>query len=345
LCDRIEIVDRDPFHQNPVKALAGWLSPRPSAVVATYSPEMESAVSKLSEEWQPDVVVALTFVTAPYALKVKNVLRVVDVDNLMTRLMEDAFHKSRGIKERMRRLLAWWKFHFYEKWLYSQFDLCLSVTSKDQEKMAHMFHLPLAKIGVIPNGVTMEEKDWQEIVPKQNWLIFNGALTYQANFDAMEFFLREIFPRIRAEAPETHLKITGSLKGVALDQLPQQEHVEFTGYLEDVKSAVTESWACVVPLRIGGGTRLKILEAMALGVPVISSVKGAEGLDVTDGEQILLANTAEAFARQTLRILRDDDLRQKIAAAARQFVQEKYHWQDIQNHFCDLVQAIAHPKD
>jgi len=119
----------------------------------------------------------------------------------------------------------------------------------------------------------------------------------------------------------------------------RDETVEQDPFLDDIKPLIASSWACVVPLRIGGGTRLKILEAMSLGTPVISTVKGAEGLDVVHGEHLLIANDAEQFSRQTIQLLTDESLRQKLSLQARRLVEEKYDWQCIQQHFCELVES------
>lgn len=341
ICERVDIIKRGPFNKDPKKKLAGWLSPLPSDVVASYSVDMENTVKRIAKEWQPEVVVALTFVTACYALLVKGALRVVDVDNLMTRLMDESLRQAKNLKEKLRRSLALWKFRRYEKWLYRQFDLCLSVTAKDQQKMTGMFGIPLSRSGVVPNGALIENNSPSSIIPQNRGLIFNGALTYQANFDAMQYFLAEIFPLVRNEIPDVLLKITGSTMGVPLNLLPKDEGVEYTGFLEDIKPSIVGSRACVVPLRVGGGTRIKILEAMSLGTPVVSTTKGAEGLEVVHGEHLLIADTADQFVRYTVQLLTDDNLRQKLSVKARQLVEEKYDWRGIQQHFCKLVETHA----
>jgi glycosyltransferase involved in cell wall biosynthesis len=123
-----------------------------------------------------------------------------------------------------------------------------------------------------------------------------------------------------------HLKITGRSNGVVLNELSLSDGVEFTGYLDDIRPTVGSSWVCVVPLREGGGTRLKILEAMALGTPVVSTSKGAEGLEVTHGENILVADDPAEFARHTLAVLKDQQLRSRLSANARRLVETKYDW-------------------
>lgn len=339
MCERVEVIRHDPFHKDPNKKWLGWFSLLPKDVVASYSKEMEQAVRRIAHDWQPDIVVALTFVTARYALNIKQSVRVVDVDNLMTQLMEDAFRQARSGNEWLKRFLAWWKFRRYENWLYRQFDLCLCVTVKDQQKMSELFGIPTSGLSVVPNGAFIENNRQGVISPDRRGLIFNGALTYLANFDAMDYFLKEIYPTICREIPDVTLKITGSTRGVPLELLPKNETVEYTGFLDDIKPVIASSRVCVVPLRVGGGTRIKILEAMSLGIPVVSTVKGAEGLDAIHGEHILIAGTAEEFTRYTIQLLTDNSLCQKLSTQAKHLVEEKYNWRSIQQHFCALIES------
>jgi glycosyltransferase involved in cell wall biosynthesis len=122
------------------------------------------------------------------------------------------------------------------------------------------------------------------------------------------------------------------------------ESVHFTGYLEDIRSWVGSSAVCVVPIRQGSGTRLKILEAMALGVPVVSTYKGAEGLDATDGQHLLLADDPAEFAAKTAAILQDTALRERLVVQARQLVEQRYDWRAIGQQFVELVETAAKGK-
>jgi glycosyltransferase involved in cell wall biosynthesis len=201
--------------------------------------------------------------------------------------------------------------------------------------------LKAEQVFVVSNGIDSQFNHPGLAEPIPGSLVFNGALTYQANFDAMDYFLREIFPFILDQVPHTQLSITGSNHGVPLDALPTVDHVRFTGYLEDIRPAVAGSWACIVPLRVGGGTRFKILEAMALGTPVVSTLKGAEGLDVEPGKHILIADTPEEFAMQTVSLLRNPELRNMIATNAAFLVNEKYEWTKITENLCDLVDSLT----
>ena len=174
-----------------------------------------------------------------------------------------------------------------------------------------------------------------------NSLIFTGAMTYGANYEAMEFFLQDVYPLVKARQPGVTLRITGSTQGVPLRRLPLDESVLLTGYVDDVRPLIWDSAVCVAPLRVGGGTRLKILEAMALGRPVVATSKGAEGLEVTHGYDILIADDPATFADCILRLLADPSLRERLAQAARQTVEEKYDWRIIGRRLDALLRDVV----
>ena len=197
------------------------------------------------------------------------------------------------------------------------------------------------RVVVVPNGVDLDRYKGDFGAPEPGTLIFPGALTYGANFDAMAFFLHQVFPLVKARRPEVVLRITGKTNGVPVDRLPLDERVILTGHLDDVRPPVAQSWACVVPLRIGGGTRLKILEAMALGTPVVSTSKGAEGLEVVPGEHILIADEPTEFADAVLRLLDDPALRTKLAADGQRLVREQYGWEQIGKKLDQLLHQIV----
>ena len=138
--------------------------------------------------------------------------------------------------------------------------------------------------------------------------------------------------------PQASLTITGSTAGVRLDGLKLTPQVHLSGYVDDVRPIVARAACCVVPIRRGGGTRIKILEAMALGTPVVSTSKGAEGLAVTPEENILIGDTAEEFAQQTVRVLTNPVLRGHLADAARYFVEQHHDWITIGKNFPNLVE-------
>jgi glycosyltransferase involved in cell wall biosynthesis len=299
---------------------------------------MNALVRETAQAWQPDAVVALTFVTAPYAAQLPVALKVLDIDNYMARMLYDLVALAGSQRERLRRWLAYRKFLSYERRLYAQFDLCLAVTQADRRQMIDKLRLRQEQVTVTPNGVDTVQNHPGLGRPEPDVLVYSGAVTYSANYDAVEYFVQQIYPLILKETSEVRLRVTGRTDGVDLGGLTQTGCVEFTGYVDDVRSAIAGGSVCIVPLRMGGGTRLKILEAMALGVAVVSTSKGAEGLDVTHGEHLLIADTAEAFAEATVQLLRSPELRSRLVGNAVQRVRELYDWEHIGATFCQMVE-------
>jgi glycosyltransferase involved in cell wall biosynthesis len=209
-----------------------------------------------------------------------------------------------------------------------QFDGCTVASQQERENVLSVAP-NCRRVVVVPNGIDLDWYKGDFGAPEPGTLVFPGALTYDANFHAMAFFLHQIFPLVKARQPEVVLRITGKTNGVPVDCLPLDGSVILTGYLDDVRPIVAQSWACVVPLRVGGGTRLKILEAMALGTPVVSTSKGAEGLEITPGENILIADEPTEFADAVLRLLYDPALRAKLTANGQRLVREQYGWEQI----------------
>ena len=146
---------------------------------------------------------------------------------------------------------------------------------------------------------------------------------------------------VRNERPRASLSVTGRTESIDLERYINCEGVTFTGYLDDIRPQVQGNWICIVPLRIGGGTRLKILEAMALGTPVVSTSKGAEGLNVEHGENILIADEPDVFAHEVIRLMDDHALRDRLVKNARILVKENYGWQSIGLKLDIFIEQVA----
>lgn len=336
ICQRVEVVKRSPFARSRVRSLLGWFSPLPSALYAGYSREMEQRARQVTADWKPDLVLSLTVITASYAARLDGVPKVLDIDNVLSRYLREEYQAASGILRRVRAWAAWQKFRAYERRIFRRFDLCLTVSAADRARVHGDFGIPLDRLGVVSNGVDIPDA-CERYDPLPGSLVFNGSLAYAPNRDAMQYFLAEIFPTIRREYTQARLRITGRLDGTVTDWVPQDGAVELTGYLDDVRPVVGQSWACVVPLRAGAGTRLKILEAMALGTPVITTSKGAEGLEADAGTHLLIADTPGQFAEETLRVLTDPALRDRLSGKARYLVAECYDWERIGQGLRELI--------
>jgi glycosyltransferase involved in cell wall biosynthesis len=165
-------------------------------------------------------------------------------------------------------------------------------------------------------------------------------MNYVANFDAVLYFCSEILPRIRRVVSEVEVWVVGADPPPEVRRL-SGDGVHVTGRVDDVVPYYRRSSVCVVPLRAGGGTRLKILEAMALGRPVVSTTIGCEGLDVVDGEHLLIADSPEQFADKTVRLLTDRASYQRITTKARQLVVDRYDWDVVARQLLEIYSEMT----
>ena len=332
------VVPKLSFHPSGVRALFGFLSPTPRSLVDTFNPQMAQLIQQELGQNNYDLVVSSQIETAVYVSGFSEIPRIYE--EVETTVIREAYSNTVNRLARFRAWLTWAKMRRYVRGLVRQFDACTVVS--EQERSYLMEIAPeYDRVSIIPNGVDVDGLRVDGIEPQPNTLVYNGALTYSANYDAMRFFLDEIWQQIKIAEPSTRLQITGRTDGVDLSGLALGNGAGLTGYLPDIRPTVASAWICVVPLRIGGGTRLKILEAMALGTPVIATRKGAEGLDVTPEENILIADDPADFASQTIRLLRDPALRKRLAENARRLVEAKYSWRAIGERFNQLVESVV----
>jgi sugar transferase (PEP-CTERM/EpsH1 system associated) len=337
-CSTVQAIPLAPFRPGSFLSILGLFSSRPRSFVDRYSQQMQGWVERIVREGDFSVVIASQLDTAPYAVTLRGLPRVFEEVELAT--LREKYTSQSHVGRRLRYGLMWWKTRRFTAHLLRQFDGC--TVASQQEQINVLSIAPNCRhVMVVPNGVDLDRHKDDFGAPKPGTLVFPGALTYSANFDAMAFFLHQIFPLVKARWPEVVLRITGKTNSVPVDRLPLDERVILTGYLDDVRPTVAQSWACVVPLRVGGGTRLKILEAMALGTPAVSTSKGAEGLAVTHGEDILIADEPTEFADAVLHLLGDQALRAKLAANGRRLVEERYSWKTCTRKLEQLLYQVV----
>ncbi len=336
--NRVNTIPYRSFQPGRLKALAGFFSPKPRSVIDTYNANLQRCVEQASQERRYDVVIASQIDMAPYALVVPDAIKVFEEVELTT--LYEGFARQTHPLKKLRYGLTWWKLAHYTADLLNAFDAC-TVVSKGEAERVRQVAPDFQPVEVVPNGVDVGHYEGNFDSPEIDTLIYSGALTYKANFDAVDFFLHEIFPLIQTERPQVKLFITGKIDGVPIHRLPANKGVIFTGYLDDIRPRLTQSWVSVVPLREGGGTRLKILEALAAGTPVVATSKGAEGLDLTPEKEILIANDPADFAAVVLRLLQNPGLRETLSCNGRSAVAARYDWQMIGQQFNEFVERVV----
>ncbi len=201
------------------------------------------------------------------------------------------------------------------------------------------------KLTVIPTGVDIEY--FQPFGDEEeNTLVFTGSMDWLPNEDGIFYFVQEVLPKIVQEISTVKLQVVGRKPSPRLQTLatehPNQVHL--TGWVDDIRPYLGRSAVCIVPLRIGSGTRLKIFEAMAMGKAVVSTTIGAEGLPVRHGAELLLADSPEEFAQSVMMLLRDAAARRNLGYAARELVQSKYSWASVAHEFAMALDRAIKPE-
>ncbi|HVD93005.1 MAG TPA: glycosyltransferase [Vicinamibacterales bacterium] len=228
----------------------------------------------------------------------------------------------------------WTRMLRFEADALARFDLVLAVSEADRETFGRLYPRSLrAPLHVVQTGVDTDYFTPASAAPERAHMVFTGSMDWLPNEDGMTYFCREVFPRIRRAEPEATLSIIGRAPTPAVRKLAEIPGVDVTGRVGDVRPHIARGSVYVVPLRIGGGTRLKIFEAMSMGKAVVSTTIGAEGLPVTTGRNIEMADEPDAFAHSVVRLIRDTAARWSIESAARQLVVEKYDWSAVAKDF------------
>lgn len=232
--------------------------------------------------------------------------------------------------------VQWLRLVRYEARVCRRADRVLTVSEADGAALKSL--VPGLEPSVVPNGIDTTEYHRQAVDarPEENSLVFTGTMDFRPNVDAVLWFVDEVLPLIRTEIPDVHFTIVGQRPHARLEPLKGRPDVTLTGWVEDVRPYIASAEVYVVPLRMGGGTRLKLLEAMAMGKAVVATRLGAEGYPVTDGRELVLADTPTDFAGAVVSLLRSPRQRAELGRRGRTFVERHYDWRAI----VPLVEAV-----
>jgi glycosyltransferase involved in cell wall biosynthesis len=233
-----------------------------------------------------------------------------------------------------RRMFGW------EKAVCQSASRVVAVSEVDERTMRTRFGVQ--GISSVPTGVDLAYFERPASAAVEHDLVFVGSMDWMPNIDGVRWFLDEVYPLIRARKPDCRLAIVGRQPPPSL-VAEQNAHITVTGTVPDVRPFLWQSAASIVPLRIGGGTRLKIFEAMAAGTAVVSTTIGAEGLPVAHGEMIRLADSAETFAAECLELLANREARERMTAEALGLLRAKFSWEHVTESFERALEAARSP--
>ena len=314
----------------------------PYGVAKYRSPTFRNMLAGLLEQRRFDAIVCdflVPIVNLPAQLPCPALLFTHNVEAEIWR--RHAEHATNPLSRYLLRQ-QWRRMLRFERDALARFDLALAVSEIDRDTFQRLYPDALQT----PAHVVQTGVDTTYFVPsaapvRRAHLVFTGSMDWLPNEDGMQYFVRDILPRIRQVEPDATLSIIGRAPTPAVTRLALDAGIEVTGRVDDVRPHIAAGAVYVVPLRIGGGTRLKIFEAMSMGKAVVSTTVGAEGLPVTPGRNILLADEPARFAQAVVHMIRDVDARRSLEIEARRIVVERYDWSAVAEDFEDALEHVV----
>jgi len=318
-----------PGKRNPLKtAFDFFVSPVPHYFLRFHdSPQMAETIAGMVGRDHYDFVIAEYSVMGQFIHKnplLSPVRRVVSVHECyyLARL-KDFRHHPLGLSK-MKEAINMKGLKRYEFDMYQQVDKLLTLTIQGRDELLQIS--PDLDIDVVPHGVDVEKFAFSEFDYDKKSIVFVGNYLHYPNTDAILYFHQEIWPKLIEMVPDIKFTIVGQGPPPEIQKMTQDERIVVTGRVDEVVPYLREGLVFICPVRLGGGFRGKILEAMSVGRPIVSTSLGAEGIPSANRENIILADKPEDFARGISDLVNDASLYQKIRIKARKLIEEKYTW-------------------
>lgn len=341
-----------PLHRGRATARALWSLTKGCSLSAGYyrSSAFRRLVQARVKEESPDLIYVFSSAMAQYAEPFEKLARVVDyVDVDSEKWLQLAQYAPLPVAQAYR--LEHKRLARFEIDVSQWADCSIFVSESEARLFAHIGGQ--GAIVTVPNGVTFDflrlplcekaapvNQHAARSPRREMHLLFVGTMSYFPNVDAVLYFAREVLPRIRSVFPEIVFDVVGRAPSRAVRNLEAMDGIRIHGEVHDLQPYLARADVSVAPLRISRGVPNKILEAMAVGIPVVATSEAIKGIGARDGEDLLLGDTPETFSQQVIRLLSDGELRVRITKRARQSVQERYNWNTIGVQLTDLIERV-----
>ena len=359
-CERVEWVKFSPFFAS-INTAIHCLSRIPLQVHYWYSPQMQRKINQLLAEENFQLIHAQLFRMGQYVIKTEGIAKVLDLCdslalNLSRRAELDCTPKRFLVKLEEKRVRR------YEVEIMKAFDSGTVVAHFDRDYLLNQDNS--LNLSVVPMGVDLKyfqplkvnnDSNGADVTEKQNMtltvqedfaddrsknLLFTGTMNYFPNSDAVIYFCNNVFPLIQKRYPDATFYIVGNHPTEQIRRLSDQKGVVVTGYVPDIRPYFEKASVFVAPLRAGSGIQTKNLEAMAMGIPVVTTSIGAMGLEAETDTELLIADTPETFAERVIHLIENPDIRQNLADAGRKRVEASYDWQVLVNRLEQVYDQI-----
>lgn len=314
----------------------------PLRVAYQRSPAMQYQVQQLLQKEHFDLVYVKRKRMAQYVQHESGLPRILDLTDAVSLYYKRSLQTIDWLRFPLH-LEEFIKIRRYEVDILRYFTRGVVCSAIDAQYLQTVARRPLETLRVVPNVVDVDfyRSHVVSTLTERPVLLFSGLMDKHVNVDAANYLVRDIFPRIRRARPDAMLYIVGPNPTRRLREFGRTEGIVVTGHVEDIREFIDRATVVLCPVRVGAGSRNKILQAMAMERPVVSTPLGAEGLDCTDNEDLLIASDPERFADQTLRVLGSRSLQRKLATKGRRLVVEKYSLESLHSHLNELFLEIG----
>jgi glycosyltransferase involved in cell wall biosynthesis len=322
----------------PLLLLRSWFSRLPVDLFKSRVPALRSAAESLIAAGEVDLCIADFLCAMPNVPRDCRVPVIYFSHNVEHMIWRRLCSNAARLWQRLPLELEWRKMRRCEAAASRQARLTIAVSEQDRALLSEL--APDTSIRAVATGVDIAYfAPRKDIQPRVNRMVFVGSMDWQPNEDAILYFMEAILPQVRAHVPAATLSVVGRNPSERLRREAERAGVEITGTVNDVRDFMADAAVYIVPLRIGGGTRLKIYEALAMGKAVVSTTIGAEGLPLEHGVHFLQADVPQAFADAVVALLKDPQQCERLGAAGRQLVEAHYSWAQVAAEFESLIET------
>jgi sugar transferase (PEP-CTERM/EpsH1 system associated) len=339
LVGEVRVVERPQIHglTKRLAQLTSLASARSYQVSDLFTVEMQSSIDELLSTRQFDIIQLESSQLCGFQYHSKGAI-VLDEHNIEYELLQRMQEGERSWTRRLYNRVEVRKFRPMEQESWRTVDGCV-VTSEREEAIVHV-HAPSTPVVVAPNAVDPDFFAPTGLAIRPDTLVFTGLLSYRPNFDAATYLIEEILPRLERIRAGVTLTIVGDGYPSELQSL-RRPNVVVTGRVPDIRPYLEQAAVAVVPVRMGGGTRLKVVEALAMARAVVSTTVGCEGIRVRDGQHLLIADDPDGFASSVALLLSDTARAEALGQAGRTLILDQYSWQRSVERLEDLYWSLA----
>jgi len=321
--------------------LLSFVYNRPFIILRDYVSDMQSAVETLVNAGSFDVVHADQLGMAQYAENLSGVKRILDEHNAVWTILERLYVQEGNRLKRALLRRECENLKRYEARVCHRFDQVLAVTEADRKALqsvsSHDCNIEVIPICGDPSAIPVVER-----LTGTKKILHVGTMFWPPNVDGVLWFSREVYPMIKREVPDAEFYIVGARPPREVKRLQRTTlDIIVAGYVEELLPYWKDSAVFVVPLRAGGGMRVKIIEALSRGVPIVTTSVGCEGIEAQDGEHLLIADEPREFAEAVVEVMQDDDLAAHLARSGRRLVEEKYDWRIVYGKLTEVYDRIG----